>query len=374
MRELIFRLLYTLFRCLPVSSRKIFFMSYYGSQYGCNPKYLSEHMAASHPELDLVWAFTQPGRHHVAGIRKVRYLSLRFFYELYTSRVLVTNYRMPLFYRRRKGQFYIQTWHSSLRLKAIEADAAATIPQRYVEMARHDSRQISILLSGCQKSTDIFRRAFWYDGEIAPTGTPRLDVLFHHDEGLRRHICSKIGIDSECHVVLYAPTFRENHGLEAYDIDFNALCKALRQRWGGEWVVLLRLHPHLQNMSSDGRLKMCQDVTAYDDPQELLCISDVVVSDYSGLVFDFAYTRKPCFLYVPDLDDYLLHERHLYFNIEELPFPLVRSNGEWSHVVNSFDEQQYHHAVDEFLAQTGTYETGHACENVRRLIEQHLTL
>lgn len=116
-------------------------MSYYGSQYGCSPKYLSQYMVASCLGWDIVWVFTNPEKYEIGGVRKVRYMSLRYFYELCTAQVIVTNYRMTKLFRKRKNQLYIQTWHSSLRLKAIEQDAESTLPPHYVEMAKHDSSQ-----------------------------------------------------------------------------------------------------------------------------------------------------------------------------------------------------------------------------------------
>lgn len=371
--QVLLKILIHLIRFIPVRKRKILFIGYYGSQYGCSPKYLSEYIVRKHPEWDVVWAFTQPERHVIEGIRKVRYMSLRFFYELCTSQVLVTNYRMPMFYHRRKGQLYIQTWHSSMRLKAIEADAVNSIPAQYVEMAKHDSQQISVLLSGSQKSMDIFKQAFWYDGTIASTGTPRMDVLMRNDETLRREIKQRLGIGNEEHIVLYAPTFRENHSLEAYDLDLHQLCQSLADRWGGTWKALVRLHPHLQNIPFEGSLSSCLNVTTYNDPQELLLVSDLLVTDYSGLMFDFAVTRRPCFLYVPDLDVYLAKERRLYFSLDELPFPRINSNIQIDAAIHLFDEKQYQQETDRFLKQTGTFETGHACENVYRLISEYIT-
>lgn len=373
-RLTIHSLLVGCFNWLPVKKKKILFLCYYGSQYGCNPKYLSEYIVQNHPEWDVVWGFTQPARHQIKGVRKVRYMSWRFFYEICTCRVFVTNYRMPTFYRRRKEQLYIQTWHSSLRLKAIENDAKDSVPKHYMEMARHDSQQISALLSGCQKSTDIFKQALGFDGLIAPTGTPRIDILLKDDSIQKTFLKQQLGLHKSCHVVLYAPTFRENHRLEAYNLDLEVLNKCLHIKWGGEWKVLLRLHPHLLNVSLEGRFKSAIDVTAYDDIQELLCVSDIVISDYSGLVFDFAYTRRPCFLFVPDLEDYQKKERQLYFQLDELPFPQIHGNDQLYDVINQFDEQKYHTDIDFFLKQIGSFETGHACESVYKLILSQLAL
>lgn len=368
-----YRLLLNLFGCLPVKKNKVLFLSYYGAQYGCNPKYLSEYILREHPEWDVVWGFINPEAHSDIRARSVRFLSVRFFYELATSRVFVTNYRMPEYYGRRKGQLYVQTWHSSLRLKAIEADAGNSVPDHYVKMAKHDSEQISLLLSGCEKSSEIFRRAFWYDGEITPTGTPRMDVLFSEDNVLKSSILRQLGVNEGERIVMYAPTFREDKGLNAYNLDLRALCAVLKQKWGGNWKVLLRLHPHMIGLSKSlANGDDIQDVTKYDDIQELLAVSDVVVSDYSSLVFDFAVTGRPCLLYVPDLKDYLEKERKLYFRLEDLPFPIIYSNSDIGRVVSGFDEQVYRDSIKSFMETIGSYENGHACENVYRTIIDHL--
>ena len=376
MRHAIYVLLQRLFSLrllFPLRRKKIFFLGYYGSQYGCSPKYLSEHIVGLDAGWDVVWGFVAPEEHAVDGIRSVRYLSPRFFYELCTAAVLVTNYRMPRFYRKPADQLYVQTWHSSLRLKMIEGDAVETIPPHYVEMAKHDSRQIDVLLSGCRFSTDIFRRAFWYDGVIEATGTPRMDVLLREDSDLRQAVRAKLGLAPAARVVLYAPTFRKGNSLDCYDVDFEALVRTLSEAYGGEWKVLLRLHPHLREFSRE----LCKsdsvlDATAYDDIQELLCVAYCVISDYSSLIFDFAVTHRPCFLYVPDLEDYLATDRRLYFDIGSLPFPASRTNAELCAQIRAFDAAAYAARVEDFLALVGTYEDGHAAARVFGVITKRL--
>ena len=179
MKELIYQIIIRFFNSLfPIRKNKVLFISYYGNQYGCNPKYLSQYMVQQNRKWDIVWAFVRPKDYHIKGIRKVRYMSLAYFYELCTSKVIVSNYRMTSLFRKRKKQLYIQTWHSSLRLKMIEQDAEHTLPPHYVQLAKVDSQNIDFLLSGCQYSTSIFKRCFWYNGAIVATGTPRNDLLF----------------------------------------------------------------------------------------------------------------------------------------------------------------------------------------------------
>lgn len=358
----------------PVKTNKVLFISYYGNQYGCNPKYLSQYMVQQDKHWDVLWAFVHPDKYKISGIRKVRYMSLPYFYELCTSKVIVSNYRMTSLFRKRKGQLYIQTWHSSLRLKMIEKDTETTLPPHYVRMAKEDSKNIDVLLSGCQYSTSIFKRCFWYKGEIATTGTPRNDLLFQKNPCLKNEILLRIGLPLEKRIALYAPTFRKGDSLECYNIKYEELTRVLEKRFGGTWCIAVRLHPHLRNKSkqllSDEASVI--DVTQYDDIQELLFVSDLLITDYSSLMFDFAMIQRPCFLYVPDLDEYIRSDRSLYFKMDELPFSICKTHDELLDEIIRFNPIAYTDRISNFLETVGSYETGHASEKVVNLIAQHI--
>ena len=252
----------------------------------------------------------------------------------------------------------------------IENDAIETIPQTYLEMAKHDSSQIDILLSGCEFSTKIFKRAFWYDGEIFESGTPRCDMLFKRDNVLINNLKNRLGISPTTKLLLYAPTFRKNNSLEAYDIDFNRLKTTLEKN--ENWKILIRLHPHLQNLSKELVEKYDDviDVTNYDDIQELLLISDLLISDYSSLMFDFAITEKPCIIYASDLNDYLANDRNLYFDITKLPFPLCQTNEELNRTISEFNYKKYTEAMKSFNSEVGSFEDGQACKRVYNKVMQ----
>jgi CDP-glycerol glycerophosphotransferase len=363
-----------LFNCLPIKKNKIFLFSYYGSQYGCNPKYITEYILKTYPKdyFDLVWAFNDPdSKVDIEGIRKVKTMSLRYFYELCTSKVIITNFRTTDLFIKRKEQYYIQTWHSSLRLKQIEKDAEEYLPPSYVAMAKKDSKKCDLLLSGCDYSTEIFKRAFWYDGEIFKYGTPRNDILANSNNDLRLSTLSKLNIPETCKIALYAPTFRKNENLDVYNIDFAKVKEALAKKFGGEWIFLVKLHPHLMSMSNqiiaNGQVI---DVTQYDDIQELLCITDFLISDYSSLIFDYSVNKKPCFLYVPDLEDYTQNERGFYFDLKELPFTKVLSNEELKWKIQSYDETVYSKMLESFLSEIGSYEDGYAAKNLVFRLEE----
>ncbi|WP_078595882.1 CDP-glycerol glycerophosphotransferase family protein [Evansella clarkii] len=363
-----------LFNCLPIKNNKIFFFSYYGSQYGCNPKYITEYILDNYPEntFDIVWAFTESERKNVPeDIRKVRVMTLKYFYELCTSKVIVTNFRTTDYFIKRKNQYYIQTWHSSLRLKQIEKDAEESLPAHYLEMAKNDSKKCDLLLSGCKFSSDIFKRAFWYNGEIFESGTPRNDVLVNSNPELRKQIFKRLNVNGDKKIILYAPTFRNSSNLDIYKMDYSSIIKELHSRFGGEWLFFIKLHPHLASRSKEilqGENNVI-DASSYDDIQELLSIADVLLTDYSSLMFDYAITKRPCFLYVPDIKEYTAKERGLYFNITGLPFFHSTDQSNLRDQIRKFNEEKYQLGLDRFSLQTGSFENGKACERLVKRIE-----
>ena len=378
MRQMLVNLLYGIFRLLPIRKKSVLLFSYYGADYGCSPKYISECLD-DYVDIKQCWAFVDKKK--FTGIRpsSVRYGGFRFYYLLATAAAIVTNYRMVSSFRKRKGQLYIQTWHSSLRLKMIEGDAICSLGDDYIRMAKRDSSQIDLLLSGCRFSSEIFKRSFWYSGKILECGTPRMDVFFDRNktDEIRRNTLAELGIESGIKVILYAPTFRQGHKTDVYDIDFDALVSSLERKFGGRWTVLVRLHPHLKNVSR----KWCEnnhdkvtDVTSYPDMQQLLISSDAVITDYSSLMFDYAYTHRPLWLYASDFDEYSRNERGLYFNIEDLPFPLCKNNADLSRAINNFNGEVYNVSLDSFMSKIGSKENGTASRQVADIIHKHSIL
>src|SRR5690625_4041436 len=112
-------------------------------------------------------------------------------------------------------------------------------------MAKLDSMKCDLLLSGCKFSTDIFRKSFWYTGEIFEHGTPRNDILLQKNAPLKNEILEKINIPVGTKILLYAPTFRKDNNLQVYNLDYSNLVNALSKKFGGEWIVFVKLHPHL---------------------------------------------------------------------------------------------------------------------------------
>lgn len=366
------KLLIKMYSALPIKNNKIIMWSNSFRSYGCNPKYIAEHILENYPnEFDIVWVIDAdiPVPESIPqGIRVVRYFSKEYLYELHTAKFIICNARTSssYFWHKRKGQVYIQTWHSSLRLKTIEKDAEKTLPENYIMAAKGDSQKIDYIISGCSFSSKIFRESFWYDGPVIECGTPRIDYLLKETNS--KALLEKANLSDEYKYILYAPTFRSDDEYE-YNFDFEKLVCAFENHFGGKWKVLYRLHPNLIFKIKEHKLPdVCIDVCGYSDMQELIAISDFMITDYSSCMFDMMYIKKPCLLYMPDFEEYTKKERDLYFNIKELPFIKAYTEDEIFEAVENYDEDRYQIDIDSFLGKIGSFENGTACKTIAELI------
>lgn len=355
--------------------------AYTFKQYSCNPRYLTEYLLENNPEFEIFWVFK--GNVDTSGVDKrikcVRYKSLRYFLLVNTAEFFITNARTDpyrIYWHKRKGQKYVMLWHGGVALKRIEKDAESQLSYSYLKKAKIDSKVCDLMVSGCRFQTSLLKEKFWYDGEILERGIPRNDVFFdkaRHPE-MRERICRKYGISPDSRIVLYAPTFRRDKSIEPYRIDWSRVVPELRKIYGTEKVsVLLRLHPNLIGKADASSLvndESVIDVTRYHDMQELLCVSDLLITDYSSSMFDITMLKKPCMLYATDIEKY---NRGYYFDFAELPFPLARNEEELIGNIRTFDSAAYDESVESFFEKhIGLCEDGNASKAIAGWLTQHI--
>lgn len=355
--------------------------AYTFKQYSCNPRYLTEYLLENNPEFEIFWVFK--GNVDTSGVDKrikcVRYKSLRYFLLVNTAEFFITNARTDpyrIYWHKRKGQKYVMLWHGGVALKRIEKDAESQLSYSYLKKAKIDSKVCDLMVSGCRFQTSLLKEKFWYDGEILEKGIPRNDVFFdkaRHPE-MRERICRKYGISPDSRIVLYAPTFRRDKSIEPYRINWSRLVPELRKIYGTEKVsVLLRLHPNLIGKADASSLvndESVIDVTRYHDMQELLCVSDLLITDYSSSMFDITMLKKPCMLYATDIEKY---NRGYYFDFAELPFPLARNEEELIGNIRTFDSAAYEEAVESFFEKhIGLCEDGNASKAIAGWLTRHI--
>lgn len=363
-------LLKTVCFLFPVKDDKVLFINFNGRGFGCNPKYVAQEILNQGLNYDLVWLVSDLQEAFPEGIRKVRYESARAFYEVATARVIVANVKNDLRLIKKKKQYVIQTWHGSYSAKRLEKEAADTLTKRYLKESRKNSTQTDLFLSNSRVLSDCYRDAFWCECEIMECGFPRNDMLFtkNADAELRR-IKSALNIPRDGRMVLYAPTFRDDGSKDAYRIDCEGILRALGKN-GGDWYLLIRMHPNVGDIKEQFTFNQhVINATPYPDMQELLLASDILITDYSSTVFEFAAMEKPSFIYAPDVEEYQ-KMRGLKKDFFRMPYPVCRTGEELLTQLSGYSPASGREAARRFMEIFGSVDRGDASERVVERIRQ----
>jgi CDP-glycerol glycerophosphotransferase len=322
----------------PIQARRplrdaVLFVSWKGKLCNDNPRGIAEELRRRGDDREHIWVVTDYAADVPPGARAVLSGTEEYFEALARCRYLVSNDDMQPEFRKRDGQVYLQTWHGT-PLKKIGFDIGK--PQfasgtAYFDHLASDVAKWDLLLSQNPFSTPILRRAFRFGGEICEYGYPRNDALTREPERAAR-IRERLGIPAGKRVVLYAPTWRDNQyyasGRYRFDLRLDT-GRAARVLSPGH-VLLIRGHHHLANDVQAGSWTgFARNVTGYPDITDLFLITDVLVTDYSSVMFDFAVTGRPMLFFTYDLAAYRDKLRGFCFDFEaEAPGPLLTTSDE----------------------------------------------
>ncbi|WP_289010019.1 bifunctional glycosyltransferase family 2 protein/CDP-glycerol:glycerophosphate glycerophosphotransferase, partial [uncultured Thermomonospora sp.] len=295
---------YPIYRRSPIRDLAVF-ESFQGRQFSDNPRAIFEELRRRLPDFEYVW-ITSDGRFQPPeGARTVLRGSRKHVEALAQARYLVANDPMPHWLEKRPEQVYLQTWHGT-PLKKIGHDIerpAYRNPQDYLRRFDRDVAQWDALVSPNPFSAPIWRRAFRYDGELLEVGYPRNDVLFRPE--LAARVRSRLGLTEGKRVVLYAPTWRDDqsHG-GGYGLEIQLDFDRVREVLGEDYVLLVRGHVNVSGSLCPPDNDFVRDVSTYPDMAELCLVTDVLVTDYSSVMFDFACTGRPILFFTYDLEHY----------------------------------------------------------------------
>ncbi|MET9467460.1 bifunctional glycosyltransferase family 2 protein/CDP-glycerol:glycerophosphate glycerophosphotransferase [Streptomyces sp. NPDC006544] len=347
--------------------------SFQGNGAGDSPRAIHEELLRRGEKLEHVW-LVRDGRAEVPPTaRAVQYDSLESWDLLARARYYVVNDSVPLAFRRRPGQTVVQTWHGT-PLKQIGHDFMHdyyTSPE-VLEALEHDSAQWSLLASPGSYATPVLKRALGYDGEVVESGSARTDALLKPDAERVAEIRRRLDLPEGKKVVLYMPTWRENRlgwSLAAgYRLDLQIDIDAARRELGEDHVLLVRGHHKVNEQVRDGvRDGFVRDVSRWADPTDLLLVADVLISDYSSAIFDYAHTDKPILLFTYDLEHYRDTLRGFTFDFEKkAPGPLLRDSASLIEAVRDADAvgERYARARAEFRAEFCDLDDGRAAERI----------
>ncbi|MDA2806044.1 bifunctional glycosyltransferase/CDP-glycerol:glycerophosphate glycerophosphotransferase [Nocardiopsis suaedae] len=329
---------------------QVYFESYSGKQYSDSPRVISEELRRRGAAAPSLWLVRDRQVRTPQELRPVPHASREYFEALATSEVIVTNAHLPRWFDKREGQRVVQTWHGSM-LKRIGFDIEnvrfASHDASYHERLAREVRQWDYLVSPSPWATPILRRAFRFEGTVLETGYPRNDI-FHSPEReeTARAVRRRLGLPEGKKVVLYAPTWRDDkfYSPGKYKLDLRLDMERMREALGGEHVLLVRRHPNIVDRVPGAGDGFVRDVSAYPEVQELFLVADVLVTDYSSLMFDFANTGRPMLFYTYDLEEYRDRLRGFYFDFEEVaPGPLIKDQEGLVEAVRAADAVRLDH-------------------------------
>lgn len=368
---------YRLQRRLPLEDT-IFFESWRGKQYSDNPRAIYEELVRRGDPRRMVWAVNTLSVEVPEGAETVLTGTRDYYRHLARARWVVSNDAMPTHYVKREGTRYGQTWHGTpLKRIGFDIDNLQMSNKNYLRQFAKDVAKWDALVSPNPFSTDILASAFRYRGDILEIGYPRNDIFYQPELGeqRRKSVRHRLGIAEDKRVILYAPTWRDNdyNNTGRYQFTMKLDLERLHRAFGEDSVLLVRGH-HLVASAIDAAMfgGFVRNVSDFPDISDLYLVADVLLTDYSSVMFDFVNTGRPMLFFTWDLEDYRDDLRGFYFDFEaEAPGPLLTTSADVIGALNSLDDvsRQYAARYEAFRQRFAGLEDGQASA---RFIERFL--
>ncbi|WP_067089020.1 CDP-glycerol glycerophosphotransferase family protein [Methanobrevibacter curvatus] len=374
------------FHLLSTNKKVIIFESSTGRNYTGNPKYVYEYILNSRQDIlknyKIIWSLEDINTKIPGNPIKVRKISLKYLYYCTIAKCWIFDTRPPAYILKKDKCYFIQTWHGTplkklgLDMENVNMGEEQDI-SNYKYYFNKNTKNWDFLISQNPYSTEIFKKAFNFSGEFLEIGYPRNDILINknNQEEIEK-IKKELKIDYTKKIILYAPTWRDDefYGSDVYkfttNMDFNQLKNSLED----EYIVIIKYH-YL--------VKENKDWTKYGDfiyfadektdIQKLYLISDILITDYSSVMFDYSILKRPMIFYTYDLENYKKNLRDFYFDINEIvPGPIIKENSYLIDYLKNFNEEnyflKYQKKYNEFIDKFNQYDDGKASEKIANFI------
>lgn len=363
-----------IFQKMPFKENWIVFESFMGRNYSGQPKYIYQYLQEHYGDkYTYIWSVDKKGIKIDGKHKTCKRWGLRYYYYLNRSKYWVTNMRQPLSIPRREGTICLATWHGTpLKRLVFDMEDLYSSTPHYKDVVYRQTRGWDYLLSDNPYSTEKFQRCFLVDREqILESGYPANDPMYAPDREERAaKIKAKLGISPDKKVIMYAPTWRDDnfHEKGKYGFDLELDINRLKKEFGDEYVLLLRMHYFVVDrfdMTQFGDFTV--DVCNYDDITELYLISDILMTDYSSVFFDYANLKRPMLFFMYDLEKYRDVLHGFYLDIEkELPGPILMTNDDVVEAIKNIDKvsEKYADKYKEFYDRFCCIDDGHASQRV----------
>ncbi|HIU69551.1 MAG TPA: CDP-glycerol glycerophosphotransferase family protein [Candidatus Scubalenecus merdavium] len=324
-------------------AKAICFKAFNGKSYSCSPKAIYEYMLTQEQFKDFkfIWVFKEPEKHRYLeknpNTTLVQDSTRAYLKAMAVSKYWIHNYRVSDHIYPKENQIYVQCWHGTplkkLGYDITKGDNVLNSIEEIRFKYKVDAAKFKAILSPSRFASEKFisawnLKAIGKENCVIEQGYPRNDKLFHADEADRQRVRKALGIEGvNKKIIFYAPTWRDNQHDSTIgytyktEVDFDKLQEAL----GEEYIILFRAHYLVANSFDFEKYSgFVYDVSSYDDINDLYIVSDLLITDYSSVFFDYANLRRPMLFYMYDFDAYKNEMRDFYFDIDELPGPIVK--------------------------------------------------
>lgn len=382
LKQLVLAIYRVLTKILRVNHRIILFESNMGRNYTGNPKAIYEEMIRLGLDKKYRCYFILEDKEtSIPGTaRIIKRNRFRYFYYFAKAGIWISDTRFPKYIIKRPGTIYIQTWHGTpLKRLALDLDAVYMSGELSLEDYKrnfYDNVQTwDYLISQNNYSTEIFKKAFGFSKQILEIGYPRNDILFrkNNKDDIDR-IKAQLGLPLNKRIILYAPTWRDNeyysNGIYKFNtgLNFPLLMKQLK----GDTVVLVKYHYLIKDRIDWSAYKgFLYSFDKSYDISLLYLVSDMMITDYSSVMFDYSILKRPMLFYCYDLCEYKDKLRGFYFDfLMEAPGPVVETTEALIESIHGYDYEQYRERYEAFIAKYNHVDDGNASQKVIDLINR----
>lgn len=356
----------------PIEENWVMFETFMGKSYADSPKYIYEYLAKNYPgKYKFIWVLNDPKEKLPYEGIIVKRFTKKYAYYLAKSKYFVFNIRQPLWFRKREGQVFLETWHGTpLKRLAFDQEEVTAASPTYKSQFYRQKQEWDYLIAANKFSSDIFKSCFMYtNGTMLEIGYPRNDLLYApNKDQIALDLKKKLHIPLDKKTILYAPTWRDDeyYGKGQYKFKLKLDLEMMKKELGDEYVILLRTHHYIADaLDVTGVEDFAYNLSKYDDITEIYLISDICITDYSSVFFDFANLKRPMLFYTYDIDKYRDVLRGFYIDMEkELPGPLVYSTKEVIDQIKHLDEmnQKYAKRYEVFYEKFCSIDDGNASQ------------
>ena len=328
----------------PYDNTTIIFESFGGRQVSDSPYAIYKVFKTLYPGINMIWSIDRSQKKFCKE-NQIAYVVRRtnkWVRVLEKSQFWISNARFPSWVKKPNYVTYIQTWHGTplknLGLDIENVSMPGTTTAKYHKNFVREANRWDALVSPNDYSTQIFRSAFGFNNQILKIGYPRNDELINTQPQDIDAIKEQLGIPLDKKVVMYAPTYRDNQfaekGKYTFELPFDL--DDFRKSFGDDTVLILRMHYLISNaLDISDYSDFVYDYSNYPNISDLYLVSDLLITDYSSVFFDYAYLKRPILFYPYDYHLYKEELRGFYLNYEkDLPGKIAKNSKQLLEEIN----------------------------------------